>query len=87
MYGAGVCYRMYGGIPGGVAGIAKGCCHVYMCGGVLGVCALGCIKMYMLWCRYMCFLFVCQGNSEWVPSLAVYGGCHGDMHVCIWVFD
>ena len=56
------------------------CCW-YMCGGVLGVCALGCMKVYMLWCRYMCFLFVCQGNNEWVASLAVYGGCHGDMHV------
>ena len=57
--------------------------HVW---GVLGVCALGCMKVYMLWCRYMCFLFVCQGNSEGVASLAVYGGCHGDKHVQILLF-
>ena len=23
-------YRMYGGVPGGVAGLAKGCCHVLL---------------------------------------------------------
>ena len=49
--------------------------------GVPGVCAIGCMKVCMLWCRYMCFLFVFQGNSAWVASVAVYGGCHGDIHV------
>ena len=42
---------------------------MYMCGGVPGVCALGYMEVYMLWCRYMCFLFVCHGNGEWVASL------------------
>ena len=53
-------YRMYGGVPEGVAGLANGCCHLLLVHvwGVPGVCALGCIKVYMLWCRYMCFLFV-----------------------------
>ena len=50
-------YRMYAGVPGGVAGLAKGCCHVkfgcmYMSGGVwrctcysVGACAFClCVK-------------------------------------------
>ena len=58
-------YRMYGGVPGGVACLDVMCnllsVHVRRC---TGVCALGCMKVNMLWCRYMCFLFLCQGNSE-----------------------
>ena len=84
MYGACVlatgCMEVYLGVWLVLSKAAVMCCW-YMCGGVPGVCALGCMNVYMLWCRYMCFLFVCQGNSEWVASLAVYGGCHGDMHV------
>ena len=33
-------YRMYGGVPGGVAGLAKGCCHMYL----LSVHVWGCTR-------------------------------------------